>query len=633
MIKYVTCTIKHPSLRSLLSSVQRRTDGQLTARDNDRKASVANEKKWMPLIRTVLCAAISVVCFVLAASSGIVAPLNANSDRLVQYVFRTALIGIAVFASWILYHIDWRKLIVNAYNVPDPPFNPDERSLAELQRSVSITSHGIDTKGLLAFIELLINPARYRIRVAETIDLTERRILQQVSVELALPSTVLSAKHLYLPVLMPLKGELLDNFRLCEAGGTSLPNLSYEETTRLAAVGLTYLLAADREADHETIAVDEIVLLGPVARRGTINPDDAAKEIDERLKALKSKVSDDTLERLRAYLTILSLAYPVVVVVPTTAAIAGRLLIKYERSIIPVAERQGPEGKLRLALGLRPHQVAVPVDLAFTAASYHLRINGPPDKFVIRQYLRCRHCGQLVRRNWQGRTPTSQPPTNKCKHSDKVDALATRNSHFRLRQRRGQSYVHLYMRGYANRNDRLRDFEFLARFKEVPPGSLGGAVATALVTTLLICVTGYLCTHNNGTTYSDLPALILALPVAAASWLGISEDTGKLVGSSLLGRVSLIASGLLSMCAIIIYLILAPKYAEINSRKHIGLYMDDIAGWRDFSVLGTYNWLWIGLMGVSFLCLAYVSFRFAVRLTYYNYLRRKPDFGMTEYGS
>jgi hypothetical protein len=190
------------------------------------------------------------------------------------------------------------------------------------------------------------------------------------------------------------------------------------------------------------------------------------------------------------------------------------------------------------------------------------------------------------------------------------------------------------MRGYANRGDGLGDFEFLTRFKEVPPGSIANAAATALITTLLIGVTGYICTHNRGATYSDLPALILALPVAAASWLGISTDTGKLVGSSLLARISLIGSGVLAIFAIMAYLILAPIYAQVDlSSRRARSVIDDIARLHRFGVFGTHNWLWIALIGAAFLNLAWVSFRFSVRLSYYNYLRSKVDFGMTEYGN
>lgn len=595
-----------------------------------RAKSPAREKHWMPRFRTLLCCVVSVGCFIVVCGNGILYHLRSGLERATA---RALLVVVAIVVSWIAYHIDWRKLIANNTNKADPPFQPDERSLAELQRGVNLDSLALDTKGLVTFIELMTDPARYRTRVSETVDLAERQITQQVSIELSIPHAALSAKYLYLPILMPLKGELLDNFRLYNSSGTSLPNLSYVETTHLIAAGLRFLLAADKTASAETVAVDEIVLLGPVARRGVIKPTEADKEIEERLNALKIDISDVTYARLLTYLSALSASYPIVVVLPPSSSIAGRILVKYERSIIPVSERKGLEGKLRLALGIRPHQVAIPVNLAFTSASYHLRLNGPADKFVIRQYLCCKHCGQLVRRNWQGRV-SSDPPSNAgCQHSDRPDTMAARSSHFRLRQRRGQSYVHLYMRGYAERQDRLGDFELLARFKEVPPGSLANAAATALLTTLLIGVTGYICTHNSGNSYSDLPALILALPIAAASWLGISEDGGKLVGSSLLARVSLIMSTILAIFSIVTYLALAPIYGKSNASSKPTRIMDDVFGMKDFAVLDTYNWLWILLTGLALLALAYVSFRFSVRLTYYNYLRRKSDVGMTEYGN
>jgi hypothetical protein len=519
--------------------------------------------------------------------------------------------------------------------MPDPPFQPDEISLAQLQGSIKPDMQSLDKRGVLAFIELLVNLARYRIRVAETVEFAERGLIHHVSVEFSLPASALSAKFLYLPVLMPLKGELLDNFRLYDASGTSLADLSYEEATRLAAVGLRYLLSADARPENEdrsdvnqALAVDEIVLLGPVARRGRINRDKIESEIDERLRAVSIAISEPTRQRLHAYLIALSVTYPIVVVVPHTATVAGRILIKYERTVIPVSERQGLEGRLRLALGLRPHQLAIPVDLAYSVGSYHLTINGPLDKYVIRQYLRCRHCGRLVRRDWQGSMPDA---TSRCRHATSATGQLTRATHFRLRQRRGQSYVHLYMRGYAKDNA-PRDLEFLALFREVPPGSIANAAATALVTTLLIVLAGYVSTHSSGSEYSDLPALILALPVAAASWLGISEDTGQIVGSSLLGRISLILSGLVSICSIIAYLILTPEYEIVND--HLGTREAyHVPGADPIGVFGIHNLWWSALIGLSFLNLAYASFRLSVRLTYYNYLRVKRDADEAEYGN
>lgn len=575
---------------------------------------------------------IAAACFVLAFSSGALSLPSSRIDALRDYLIRGLLLTVALLIGWMLYHLDWKGLIANASHPPDQAYQPDEKWLAELQTHVKPDMQRLDTRGVLAFIDILVNPARYRVRVAETVDFIDRSLRQQVAVEFSIPASALDAKYLYLPVLMPIKGELLDNFRLYDASGQPLPNLSYEETIRLAAVGLTYLLSASDAAGANktedeanqigSIAIDQIVLLGPVARRGRIDIADTQREIDERVNSLRTKIPSATRDRLRAYLEILSITYPIVIMIPKSA-ITGRLLITYELTLIPRAERKGLEGRFRLALGLRPYQLAMPVNLASTAQSYHLRINGPSDKYVMRQYLCCRHCGRLVRRNWrlQSLGSDGEHDGKSCMHTHLPGDRPRGSHHFRIRQRRGQSYVHLYMRGYAG-SGAPRNLEFLARFREVPPGSLANAAATALITTLLIVVAGYLSTHVRGSAYSDIPALILALPVAVASWAGISEDSSKLVGSSLLARLSLIVSGMLSVASIVVYLALAPD-------AHL---LALLATAAPFGVLGVHDIAWNILLMSSFLNFAYVAFRFAVRGTYYNYLRRKPSYGEAEYG-
>jgi hypothetical protein len=608
-----------------------------------RVTRVKKDRQWPPHLRTLAVSFTVLVCVVLATSDGVLHLPSPKIDGLRDYSIRSLLVVTALAIGWTLYHRDWKGLIANASNPSDQAFTPDESWLADLQTHIESDMQALDRRGIIAFIDLLVNPARYRVRVAENVDFAERGLRQQVTVEFGLPPFALEAKYLYLPVLLPIKGELLDNFRLYDASGKSLANLSYEETTRLAAVGLTYLLSAyeptnagEESHDSSATAIDQIVLLGPVAKRGRINLADTQSDIDERLNALRTKVSDSTRERLRAYLQLLTATYPIVVIVSPASTTAGRLLVTYEVTLIPRSERNGLEGKLRLALGLRPHQIAIPVDLAYSAQSYHLRINGPTDKYVIRQYLRCRHCGKLVRRSWRAESLGVGTPGDSrfCFHTDPVRNGTTRSRHFRLRQRRGQSYVHLYMRGYAS-DDAPRNLELLARFKEAPPGSLANAAATALITTLLIAIAGYVSGHIQGTVYSDVPALILALPVAAASWMGITEDSGKLVGSSLLARLSLITSGTLAIISIIVYLSLTPKMT-VTTRPRASDHVRTQLGTLDphqFAILGIHNLWWAILLALSLLNFAYAAFRFFVRLTYYNYLRRKPSFGEAEYGN
>ena len=619
-----------------------RHDGASDAAEDARARRQKEDRQWPSYLRAWTFSAIAAACVIFAFSDGVLPLPGSRVDALPYYLIRGLILLAALALGWTLYHVDWKSLIANATHPPDQAYQPDIMWLADLQTHIKSDMQHLDTKGVLAFIDLVANPAHYRIRVAETVDFVERGLRQQVSVEFSVPASALDAKYLYLPVLMPIKGELLDNFRLYDASGTSVANLSYEETTRLAAVGLTYLLSASESANGDeagqarAAAVDQLVLLGPVARRGRIDISETQREIDECINTLRTKVSASTRERLRAYLRLLSVTYPIVIVIPPRATTAGRLLMTYELTRIPRAEPSGWEGRFRLALGLRPHQLKIPVNLAFTAQSYHLRINGPDDKYVMRQYLCCRNCGKLVRRNWRSQNSgsESETPVQACGHSVLPGGQATGERHFRLRQRRGQSYIHLYMRGYAS-GDAPRDLQFLAHFREVPPGSAANAGATALITTLLIAVAGYLSTHVRGSAYSDIPALILALPVAAASWMGINEDTGKPVGSSLMARLSLIVSGLLSIAAIVIYLALTPKMLATNrSTPHpvSSAHQHHVSSPHPFEILGIHHTGWDILLILSLLNFAYVAFRFAVRVTYYNYLRNKPGHEEAEYG-
>ena len=379
-----------------------RHDGASDAAEDARARRQKEDRQWPSYLRAWTFSAIAAACVIFAFSDGVLPLPGSRVDALPYYLIRGLILLAALALGWTLYHVDWKSLIANATHPPDQAYQPDIMWLADLQTHIKSDMQHLDTKGVLAFIDLVANPAHYRIRVAETVDFVERGLRQQVSVEFSVPASALDAKYLYLPVLMPIKGELLDNFRLYDASGTSVANLSYEETTRLAAVGLTYLLSASESANGDeagqarAAAVDQLVLLGPVARRGRIDISETQREIDECINTLRTKVSASTRERLRAYLRLLSVTYPIVIVIPPRATTAGRLLMTYELTRIPRAEPSGWEGRFRLALGLRPHQLKIPVNLAFTAQSYHLRINGPDDKYVMRQYLCCRNCGKLV---------------------------------------------------------------------------------------------------------------------------------------------------------------------------------------------------------------------------------------------
>ena len=114
-----------------------------------------------------------------------------------------------------------------------------------------------------------------------------RLIPQRVSVEFVIPGSGTDSSVLYLPISLPRKGELVDNFDLTDEAGSTITNLSYDETTRLVAVGLrTMLLSFTRRAyaDWQSTRLAEFVLLGLITERGP-----AYKEIQESRMTERSR--------------------------------------------------------------------------------------------------------------------------------------------------------------------------------------------------------------------------------------------------------------------------------------------------------------------------------------------------------
>jgi hypothetical protein len=542
-----------------------------------------------------------------AALSGWLVPRH---SQLTEGLARGAALGLAIvlvgLALWVLLGV---KLVTVP---PDPIYQPDIEWLARLQEVITAPTY--DHQGALtAFIELVTNPAEFRSRVAETIDLEGRGIHQRVSVEFVLPVDDIDSEHFFLPILTPVKGDLVDNFRLFDGSGGSLTNLSYQESVELAAIGLRVLLIAATNKQYSEWATRtrsaELIMLQLVARRGPSDINAVKATIKNALKLLERKASRDARELIMAYLGSLSVSYPIVAVVPKSLVVLNRVLLRYEQTVIPSSQTAGLSGKLRVGIGVRPSQVTIPVDLAMTAASYHLRINGPPEKYVVEQILRCADCRTRLRRVQTDNEQVS------CVHArgngDPGD------SHFHLRGRFGQSFTHLYMRGYASQAYKDLRLEILVRFNETPPGSRAAAAATALTAAIFIWVIGHLTSDSDVISNSDLPAILLALPAVAASWFGLAAGSEALVGSSLHARLSFVFTGVLSVSSVVIYLL------QDGSAKGDAGQLLTIPGRVEFA--GITNLEWIGLLAGAFLSLAYISWHFLAHIRSYIQLIRRSD--------
>jgi hypothetical protein len=550
-------------------------------------------------------AALTSLCF--AALSGWLVPGHA---ALTEGLARAAAlcVAIALTALGLSVLMNLKPAIVPA----DPIYQPDIEWLARLQEV--ITAPAYDHHGaLIAFIELITNPAEFRSRVAETIDLEGRGIHQRVSVEFVLPIDDSKSEHFLLPILQPVKGDLVDNFRLMDGTGASLTNLSYQETVELAAIGLRVLLIAATRKPHDQWATKtrsaELIMLGLIARRGPSDIQAVNATIRSALRLLERRPGRDAKELITAYLRSLSVSYPIVAVVPKSLVVLNRVLLRYEQTVIPSSQTAGWSGKLRVGSGVRPSQVTIPVDLAMTAASYHLRINGPAEMYVVEQILRCADCRARLRR------AQSENQQASCVHA-RGDGTPG-DAHFHLRGRFGQNFTHLYMRGYASQAHKELRLEILVRFNETPPGSRAAATATALTAAILIWVIGHLTTRSDVISNSDLPAILLALPAVAASWFGLAAASEALVGSSLHARLSLILSGVLSVASVVAYLL------QDASTKDTAGRLLTTHGRLEFA--GVTNPVWIGLLAAAFLSLAYISWHLLAHIRSYMQLIRRSD--------
>jgi hypothetical protein len=497
----------------------------------------------------------------------------------------------------------------------EPIFQPDEGWIAGLQEEATKRRFASDAGAVISFLELVTNPASCRSRVVETIDLDGHAVQQRVTVEFVLPDEALKSEALYLPILQPLKGELVDNFHLTDGSDNTLTNLSFEETTQLATVGLralvlhaTYLNDAS-SADISTLSPEvvetERALLKLIARRGLIEPVEVANKIETELKSLGWLNESPIKDLIRSYLVSLGVAYPIVVAVPSGLVVGDRILLRYERTLSLSSETRGTQGKARLFLGLQPRQVSIPVNLALTAGSYHLRINAPTAMYLYEQHLRCSRCTARLQRAWRGDTGK-----NGCYHRDV--SLPPDDCHYHLRRRRGQNYLHLYMRGYGNSRPLLQNLEVFARFKEIPPGTRGTAVATALAETIFIWVVGYLISRNKAI-LTDLPVFLLGLPAVMASWWGFTSDSGSVVGPSLIARVSLLVSGLISLGAVVTYLLEVPVAGHGGSSP-TGSHL---------AFAGVTAPVWVILLVSSVSNLGYILWRLVRKAYFYGRLVRR----------
>jgi hypothetical protein len=489
-----------------------------------------------------------------------------------------------------------------------PAYKSDIDWLARLQDEMSEPRLDHEPGAIITFMEVITHPSRYRSRVTETIDLDRRSINKQVSIEFVLPKNNLPDKLLYLPVAQIVVGDPEDSFRLTDGSNGAITQLTYLEMVELAAIGLrTLLLAATGKKYQEwaSTRAAELIMLELIARRRPSLAKSAKSSMKKALKLLEGNPSSGAKKVIRAYVRSLSAGYPIVVTVPTGLVVSNHITIRYERTDIPTIKSVTWEDRLRLGIGLRPSQLTVPIDLASTSDSYHLRVNGPPGMYVAEQLVRCGQCHLRL-----DDLPVSATTQSKHTPGNSPDP------HFSLRRRLGQDFTDLYMRGYANSEHQHNRYELLVRYNETPPGSIALATIIAFGALALIWIIGYLASNNAEITNSDLPAIFLTLPALAASFVGPSSSGKTLIGSSVHARLSLIFSGFLSVASVVIYLL---------RNAASGAPANPIALRTHMTLAGVRAPLWIALLMLAFFGFIYIAWHLLARTRNYTELISRMD--------
>lgn len=499
-------------------------------------------------------------------------------------------------------------------------------------------------------VEMILSPSQFRMRTAESISLEGRSIKQRVSMDFSfsdarsfLPQystqsqtdseggsapgiasnnekvtistetrhTGTTPQFLYIPLLMPQKGKLMDRFEISRSDGSSAISLSYQQSLRVLALGLRFLIlsALDElgnrtpDLNNSTFETASLVLLSFIGRRGPIRQDsnewknvqtiventldtialEYAPELPGVAAEAERKRRAAAMRQVANYVLMLTHSYPIIVSLPNTDPQPRRRL-SFEGVI--VSRPQGTS-RLRLWLGLRPNYAEIPINLAFETDSHHLEVIGPAEYYVNKQFVGCVKCNKRLRSDWRGFAAN----TESCGHAP---IGFDDQCYIRVRSRIGQNYAHIYMRGFASSRLDYRCMAARVRFAEAPPSVEERALFSAVTASVVFGVLGYILSNFHGTKLpTDVPLVFLALPGAAAAWFGFSSDADTVLRSSLTARISLVVTTLLSLTAVSCYLLQS--------------YLSWTSGPR-WSFLGINEYLWLALLGLSLINTIFIGY-------------------------
>jgi hypothetical protein len=211
------------------------------------------------------------------------------------------------------------------------------------------------------FVAAITRPSSLRKRVTEYYEPERRTVRQRVAVEIQIPPEIFpetdsagsltgaeevkSTSTVFMPVVLPLKGELNDNFVIRDANGALVSALSYPEYLQLAArlLRMLFLRAFNCRGTgfselgdlRERVEAAELSALRSIMKRGRQTPRDIGSVVDDimDLKAIHPDADISALLCIASIIQRLSNRYAIVAVIGVGSD--GRIVLQYERIVVP----------------------------------------------------------------------------------------------------------------------------------------------------------------------------------------------------------------------------------------------------------------------------------------------------------
>jgi len=392
------------------------------------------------------------------------------------------------------------------------------------------------------------------------------------------------------PVVVPIlrrKEVVRESFEARDGGDNRLVQLPQQVTDGLLAWAvkglfqMIYLPPGGTPAPAQNAMVYRLIML--ICRTDVIPADDFEGLYDQIVPSSMPAQHGEDPQQLRRFC-----AYFAANTVSAIEAPGGTDTIHVKYRDVTVNDRlDTAHDRQRTRFGITPYRYRIPVNFAFAAPIYHLRITGPESQFVHTHYL-------------------SRP----------VPQIATEKTMgVRLDRNDGVYYTGLHTRG-LNRLTEPVELECVAEFEEIPPGMLRRALVVAAISaTVTLAFAFVMPSAVRDSRGTDFAAFLLAVPGFAATLVGISAE--RVQQSSLTTFGGLVVAGTISFASSVLYVIQSLVWQH---SPHVRL---SVLGLLRLPAADTF---WLLLAALSITTTFYLALESMHRMhRYMSALRRRPS--------